>query len=119
MYPKAIARDFEPMVYGDPDFEAAGSAGRIHLNPWNALNFADNVCEIRWSQNIIGTLLAFEAVIGYCSEKQEDPMSRLKLLKDQRQLVISKLESLADDHPLRPRYLERMRELDDQIEALS
>jgi hypothetical protein len=46
-------------------------------------------------------------------------MSRLKLLRDQRQLALSKLESLADDHPLRPRYLERVSELDDQIEALS
>ena len=46
-------------------------------------------------------------------------MSRLKLLRDQRQLALSKLESLAEDHPLRPRYLERVRELDDQIEELS
>lgn len=46
-------------------------------------------------------------------------MSRLKLLKDQRQLALSKLETLADDHPLRHRYLDRVRELDDQIEALS
>jgi hypothetical protein len=45
-------------------------------------------------------------------------MSRLKLLKDQRQLALSKLESLADDHPLRPRYLERVRDLEEQIEAL-
>jgi hypothetical protein len=46
-------------------------------------------------------------------------MSRLKLLRDQRQLALSKLESLTEDHPLRPRYLERVRELDDQIEALN
>ena len=46
-------------------------------------------------------------------------MSRLKLLKDQRQLALSKLESLAEDNPLRPRYVEWVRELDGQIEALS
>jgi len=50
--------------------------------------------------------------------KTRDYMSRLKLLRDQRQLALSKLEHLAEDHPLRPRYLERVRELDDQIEAL-
>ncbi len=46
-------------------------------------------------------------------------MSRLKLLKDQRQLALSKLKSLAEDHPLRPRYLARVHELDEQIEALA
>lgn len=46
-------------------------------------------------------------------------MSRLKLLRDQRQLALSKLESLAEDHPLRPRYVEHVRELDEQIKALT
>ena len=46
-------------------------------------------------------------------------MSRLKLLRDQRQLAQSKFEGLAEDHPLRSRYLEWLRELDEQIEALT
>jgi len=69
------------------------------------------------TKNIIGVPGDFGLWIG--NNNVEAPMSRLKLLRDQRQLALSKLESLSEDHPLRPRYLERVRELDDQIEALS
>jgi hypothetical protein len=69
------------------------------------------------TKNTIGVPADFRLWLG--SNKVEAPMSRLKLLRDQRQLALSKLESLTEDHPLRPRYLERVRELDDQIEALN
>jgi hypothetical protein len=55
--------------------------------------------------------------IKFC--KGEGEMSRLKLLRDQRQLAQSKFEGLPEDHPLRSRYLEWLRELDQQIEALT
>jgi len=42
---------------------------------------------------------------------------REKLLRDQRRLAEQKLEKLADDHPLREKYLAWIAELDEKLKS--
>ncbi|MBB3660584.1 hypothetical protein FHX15_005855 [Rhizobium sp. BK650] len=94
-------------------------ADRAHIIFFNLhLTVGGSFLRVLW--NIRRTTMVFLLDLGYgWAITNEAHMSRLKLLRDERRLALSKLESLAEDHPLRPRYLDRVRELDDQIEELS